>query len=105
MYVANWPASRRKVWQLLLQARAIENQAFVAGVNCVGTDTAGLTYAGDSAVIDAKGNVVGACREYKEEIKIIGIDMEELRRFRNKFAVSEDRDVFEIKGIDGLEVE
>lgn len=105
VYVANWPASRRKVWQLLLQARAIENQAFVAGVNCVGTDTAGLTYAGDSAVIDAKGNRVGACREYKEEIKIIRIDAEELHQFRNKFAVLEDRDAFEIKGVDELERE
>lgn len=40
-------------------------------------------------------------REYKEEIKIIGIDMEELRRFRNKFAVSEDRDVLKLKVLTG----
>lgn len=94
VYVANWPESRRKVWQLLLRARAIENQAFVAGVNCVGTDAAGLTYAGDSVVIDAKGEVVGMCRDFEEEIRIVEIDMEGLRHFRNKFAVLDDRDVF-----------
>ena len=53
--MANWPESRREVWKTLLKARAIENQAFVAGVNCVGEDDNGLTYSGDSMVADARG--------------------------------------------------
>ena len=46
--VANWPAARRAHWQALLVARAIENQAYVVGVNRVG-EGGGLAYAGDSA--------------------------------------------------------
>jgi len=48
--VANWPELRREHWKTLLRARAIENQAYVAGVNRVG-DGDGLHYAGDSAAI------------------------------------------------------
>lgn len=96
VYIANWPESRREVWQTLLKARAIENQAYVAGVNCVGTDEAGLTYAGDSALIDARGKVVGGCREFTEETVIVEMDAEELHRFRKKFSVLEDADDFQL---------
>lgn len=44
LYVANWPAPRSLHWQTLLTARAIENQAYVAGCNRVGTDGNGLHY-------------------------------------------------------------
>ena len=50
IYSANWPAARRHAWMTLLRARAIENQAFVAGVNRVGDDGAGIAHAGDSVV-------------------------------------------------------
>ncbi|WP_316045711.1 nitrilase-related carbon-nitrogen hydrolase, partial [Escherichia coli] len=46
LYVANWPAPRSLHWQTLLTARAIENQAYVAGCNRVGTDGNGLHYRG-----------------------------------------------------------
>lgn len=52
--VANWPTPRREHWRTLLRARAIENQAYVVGVNRVGEGN-GLAYAGDSAVIDPLG--------------------------------------------------
>lgn len=52
---ANWPVSRREHWMTLLRARAIENQAYVVGVNRVG-DGGGLSYAGDSRIIDPLGN-------------------------------------------------
>ena len=58
--VANWPESRREHWRLLLRARAMENQAYVIGVNRVGSDIA-LRYVGDSAVIDPSGGVVAEC--------------------------------------------
>ena len=96
VYIANWPASRRNVWQTLLRARAIENQCYVAGVNCVGTDNSGLVYAGDSALIDAKGEIVRAAYEGKEEIVVAGLDLEALAMFRKKFAVLDDRDSFEL---------
>lgn len=94
VYVANWPESRREVWNTLLKARAIENQAFVAGVNCVGTDANGLVYAGDSAVLDARGKQIGAAREFNEEIVVADCDMQALADFRHQFPVLEDRDKF-----------
>jgi predicted amidohydrolase len=55
VYVANWPAPRNQHWRTLLQARAIENLAYVAGVNRVGRDGNMLDYAGHSAVVDPQG--------------------------------------------------
>jgi len=58
LYVANWPARRAGHWKQLLQARAIENQSFVAGVNMVGKDGNGLEYSGDSSLIDYSGQIL-----------------------------------------------
>jgi omega-amidase len=55
LYVANWPAARSLAWKTLLQARAIENQCYVAGVNRVGTDANGLNYIGESSVFGPLG--------------------------------------------------
>jgi predicted amidohydrolase len=57
LVVANWPASRRTHWRALLVARAIENQAYVVGVNRVGSGD-GLDYAGDSCIVDPLGEVL-----------------------------------------------
>ncbi len=58
VFVANWPAKRALPWQTLLRARAIENQAYVAGVNRVGKDGNGFEYRGHSALIDPTGRVL-----------------------------------------------
>ena len=58
VFVANWPAKRAEHWKTLLKARAIENLSYVIGVNRVGTDGNGLTYSGDSTVIDPVGNTL-----------------------------------------------
>lgn len=55
IFVANWPAPRRHAWRTLLAARAIENLAYVVGVNRVGEDGNGLAYSGDSAALDPLG--------------------------------------------------
>lgn len=96
VFTANWPEARREVWNALLRARAIENQAFAAGVNCVGTDAGGLRYAGDSAVWDARGKRCGGAEEHAEETVTVACDLEALDAFRQKFAVLENRDEFEI---------
>ncbi len=57
--VANWPDSRRHHWRSLLVARAIENQAYVIGVNRVG-EGGGLDYVGDSMVVDPLGEVLAS---------------------------------------------
>lgn len=61
--VANWPAVRRMHWSALLQARAIENQCYVLGVNRVGDDANGHAYSGDSALIDSQGNTIAEASE------------------------------------------
>ena len=91
IYVANWPAKRRDSWQVLLKARAIENQCFVIGVNIVGSDKV-CEYAGDSAVINAYGHVIAACTPGMEDTAVAGLDMEALRHFREKFPVLKDTD-------------
>jgi predicted amidohydrolase len=56
LVVASWPAARRQHWSALLVARAIEGQAYVVGVNRVGTDGNGTGHAGGSVVVDPLGH-------------------------------------------------
>lgn len=55
IYVANWPERRSLHWKSLLQARAIENQCYVIGVNRCGQDGSNLSYSGDSSIISPLG--------------------------------------------------
>lgn len=96
IYVANWPSSRRDVWQTLLKARALENQCFVVGVNIVGSDKV-CEYQGDSVVIDAYGHTIAECAPGQVETAAAELDMETLRRFRQKFPVLCDGDSFHIE--------
>ena len=98
IYVANWPASRREVWQTLLKARALENQCFVVGVNIVGSDNA-CEYQGDSVVVNAYGRAIASCTNGVVEVAMAELDMAELQRFRMKFPVLEDGDVFKMDGV------
>lgn len=58
VYVANWPEKRSHAWKTLLQARAIENQCYVIGVNRVGEDGNGIYHSGDSMIVDPLGEVI-----------------------------------------------
>ncbi|MBP6185013.1 MAG: amidohydrolase [Saprospiraceae bacterium] len=58
IYVANWPEPRRRHWQQLLIARAIENQCYVAGVNRIGRDDNDLHYCGDTTLVDYQGETL-----------------------------------------------
>lgn len=93
LYVANWPLSRKNVWQTLLRARAIENQSFVVGVNRSGSDAA-CPYCGLSAIVDAYGRTLAEAGETSSEIITATFDMERLRHFRHKFPVLGDADPF-----------
>lgn len=91
LYVANWPTSRREVWQTLLKARALENQCYVVGVNCVG-NSSGVDYSGDSVVLDAYGHTVASCPAGSQATAIVELDMARLDLFRQKFPVLNDAD-------------
>jgi predicted amidohydrolase len=58
LYVANWPEKRSLAWKTLLQARAIENQCYVIGVNRVGMDGKGINYSGGSSFISPMGEIL-----------------------------------------------
>ena len=94
IYVAAWPTPRREVWQTLLKARAIENQAYVIGVNRTG-DEPTLNYSGDSAVVDYYGRCVVECGS-EEWVANVIIDVDKLNMFRDKFNVSVDADEFKL---------
>ncbi|MFP4024226.1 MAG: amidohydrolase [Thiohalospira sp.] len=96
IYLANWPESRREVWKKLLPARAIENQVYVAGVNRIGNDGEGLSYAGDTMIISPKGVIMNETKERKEQIIDANLSLDELNRFREKFPVGLDADKFKI---------
>jgi omega-amidase len=95
IYVANWPAVRANAWKSLLVARAIENQAYVVGVNRVGYDGNQIWHSGDSAVIDFQGGTIFETSE-KENIFTTILNRGDLQKFRNKFGFLTDQDLFRI---------
>lgn len=94
--VANWPEVRAHAWQSLLTARAIENMAYVCGVNRVGTDGLNMKYPGNSQLINAYGATLSSLEPNAAISKTLDIDLESLHRFRDKFPVWKDADKFEI---------
>lgn len=95
IYVASWPTVRIKVWDILLQARAIENVCYVIGVNRVGTDPV-IGYNGHSCVVDYLGKKIVETTEDKEQYIICEIEKEPLEKFRGKFPAHLDSDNFTI---------
>lgn len=89
LIVANWPEKRREHWRTLLRARAIENQAYVVGVNRIGEGN-GLQYAGDSAVIDPWGATLAEGSK-DETILLAELDAQRVADARKKFPVLADR--------------
>jgi len=90
-FVANWPAKRAAHWRALLRARAIENQAFIIGVNRVGVDGNGFDYSGNSMVIDPTGKILfedqgHAC------YPCISLDPDILKQYREQFPAWMDSD-------------
>ncbi len=86
VYVARWPLSRRSAWRVLLQARALENQCMVVGVNGCG----------GSLCVDAKGRIVTELGD-REGVTVAVFDAEEQRAFREKFPVLQDGDKLRIE--------
>lgn len=97
IYVANWPVARKYAWKHLLIARAIENQAYVAGVNRVGQDGNGIHHSGNSMALDAKGQIIAQADPHIEEIVFTQFSYEELTAFREQFTIGPDWDGFDIR--------
>ena len=97
IYVANWPVKRRSSWDVLLQARAAENQCYVVAANRVGTDQLGCDYDGGSVIVHPYGHVLVCARDREESVMITDIDMDKLCDYRSKFPALVDADEFILK--------
>jgi omega-amidase len=96
IYVANWPERRSHAWKTLLQARAIENQCYVVGVNRVGNDGNNIYHSGDSMIVDPLGEVLYTKKD-EEDIHTITIDKAQLDTVREKLPFLKDGDGFSIE--------
>lgn len=90
LYIANFPQSRVDAWRTLLKARAIENQAYVFGLNRIGTDGNNLYYEESSDCYFADGNIIS---EKQGNWVNSHIDMQKLTAFRERFRFLDDADI------------
>ena len=90
IYVANWPQKRVLHWSTLLQARAIENQCFVVGVNRIGTDGNNLVYSGASAIYDGLGETKLLMND-QENTSTVTLSYESMQNWRLNLPFLKDR--------------
>ena len=93
--IANWPISRIDTWDTLLKARALENSAYVCGVNCRGIDDLGGDYNGSSHLFNYKGKDL-AVEVSDDGLLYAGLSMQRLIHFREKFPSWKDADKFHL---------
>jgi omega-amidase len=92
VYVANWPAVRSYPWKQLLIARAIENQAYVAGLNRIGSDGNDYAHSGDSVVLNPRGEIISRIKANEDGMETIELDWKYLEEYRKIFPVGMDAD-------------
>ena len=96
LVVANWPEVRIQYWDALIAARATENQAYIAAVNCTGDDGMGMHYNGHSVAYDTRLQPIVAFNDNKEGTKIAEFDIAALHHFREVLPLWKDVDKFEL---------
>jgi omega-amidase len=95
VYVANWPERRKTAWTTLLQARAIENQAFAIGVNRVGNDGNNIYHSGETSLIDPMGEIIYR-KSHDEDVFTYTLQRERLEEVRKNIPFLKDADAFTI---------
>lgn len=96
IFLSSWPSKRIKAWDTLLQARAIENQAYTAGVNRVGKDENDFEFPGHSSFFDGMGDSLLELRHEKNIVKTVVISKEKLMLQRRQLQFLNDQDNFTI---------
>jgi len=91
-YLANWPHMRNYHWKALLMARAIENQAFVVGVNRMGFDENNIRYSGDSMVVGPDGKILFQAEPDCHSVNTITLLANELVNYRKGLPFATDWD-------------
>lgn len=95
VYTASWPDKRSAHWRALIPARAIENQAFVIGVNRVGHDGNEVYYSGGSMCISPLGDVVYYKPE-DEDLYTFTLHPKDMEKARGQFPFLKDGDRFNL---------
>ncbi len=93
IYVANWPEPRIHAWKTLLQARAIENQSYVVGVNRIGLDGNNINHTGESLIADPLGQVLHSSGQ-QDEVYTTSLSAERIDELRKKLPFLKDADSF-----------
>jgi len=96
IYMANWPVTRIKAWEMLLKARAIENMSYTIGINRTGKDANNYEYSGNSLVIDYLGEELSSLP--KNEVGMVKATLvkSNQKKIREKLGFLNDKDAFEI---------
>lgn len=95
IYTANWPEPRTLAWDTLLPARAIENQAYCAGVNRVGVDGFHKNYLGHTAMYSFKGEKLSEAKD--AQTVTVQLSAEALATYRSRYPFQADSDSFEVR--------
>ena len=95
VYVANWPSIRIDAWNTLLLARAIENQAYVVGVNRIGIDGLSTPYPGNSQIVNPWGNIMVHAGTSDSVISAV-IERNTLEDVRQRLPFLKDADTFRV---------
>ncbi len=93
VYVANWPEKRSYTWEILLKARAIENQCYTVGVNRLGVDGNDVGHAGGSLALNFYGEIMADLKDH-DTVQLITFSKQPLEHFRDKFPAYLDADHF-----------
>ncbi|MBZ9778497.1 amidohydrolase [Psychroflexus sp. CAK8W] len=96
IYVANWPKKRVAAWDILLQARAVENMSYCIGLNIVGIDGNDFPYVGHSGAYDVLGNRMSQHNPEEETIETVILEKSHINELREKLGFLRDRDDFSI---------
>lgn len=96
IYTAAWPEIRIGAWDILLRARATENQCYLVGVNSVGDDGLGLHYNGHSCAIDTRLRDLAQFADNEAATRIVSFDIDALQHYREVLPLWKDADKFEI---------
>ncbi|MBZ9786906.1 amidohydrolase [Psychroflexus sp. CAK57W] len=96
IYVANWPEKRVSAWDILLQARAVENMSYCIGLNIIGTDGNNFPYVGHSAAYDALGKPLSEHDPEEEAVQTVTLEKTHLNQLRDKLGFLRDKDPFSI---------
>jgi omega-amidase len=94
--VANWPAHRQQVWDVLTRARAIENQSYFLGINRAGMDGLGTVHTGGTCAIDPMGSIMQKLDKHAGMLNC-RLDLDKLREYRENFPVWKDADRFTLR--------